>query len=406
MLNISEIRKDFPMLDKDFIYFDNGATTFKPYPVINAVNEFYTNYSSNIHRGDYDISIKASKLYDDTRVLVRDFINANDEKEIVFTSGASESLNTFAYGYGLKYLKKGDVVLTTLEEHASSVLPWFDLQKRIGIVVKYIPLNEDGTFNLDKYKECFKDEAVKVVSIAYVSNVLGYVNPIKDITKIAHDNNAIVSIDGAQAVPHLKIDVKDLDIDFLSFSAHKMCGPSGVGVLYGKFDLLDTINPLKYGGGANSRFDKEGNVLLSLTPQRFEAGTPNIEGVIAFGEAIKYLSKLDMNEIHKRDLELSNYLLSKLDKLDNIDIYNHKTECGIVSFNVKGIFAQDVASYLNASKICVRSGNHCAKILHNAIGVNETIRVSMYFYNTYEEIDKFVEVIKDVTLEKCIGAVI
>ena len=406
MLNISEIRKDFPMLDKDFIYFDNGATTFKPYPVINAVNEFYTNYTSNIHRGDYDISIKASKLYDDTRVLVRDFINANDEKEIVFTSGASESLNTFAYGYGLKYLKKGDVVLTTLEEHASSVLPWFDLQKRIGIVVKYIPLNEDGTFNLDKYKECFKDEAVKVVSIAYVSNVLGYINPIKDITKIAHDNNAIVSVDGAQAVPHLKIDVKDLDIDFLSFSAHKMCGPSGVGVLYGKFDLLDTINPLKYGGGANSRFDKEGNVLLSLTPQRFEAGTPNIEGVIAFGEAIKYLSKLDMNEIHKRDLELSNYLLSKLDKLDNVDIYNHKTECGIVSFNVKGIFAQDVASYLNANKICVRSGNHCAKILHNVIGVNETIRVSMYFYNTYEEIDKFVEVIKDVTLEKCIGAVI
>lgn len=406
MLNVSEIRKDFPMLDKDFIYFDNGATTFKPYPVINAVNEFYTNYTSNIHRGDYDISIKASKLYDDTRVLVRDFINANDEKEIVFTSGASESLNTFAYGYGLKYLKKGDVVLTTLEEHASSVLPWFDLQKRIGIVVKYIPLNEDGTFNLDKYKECFKDEAVKVVSIAYVSNVLGYINPIKDITKIAHDNNAIVSVDGAQAVPHLKIDVKDLDVDFLSFSAHKMCGPSGVGVLYGKFDLLDTINPLKYGGGANSRFDKEGNVLLSLTPQRFEAGTPNIEGVIAFGEAIKYLSKLDMNEIHKRDLELSNYLLSKLDKLANVDIYNHKTECGIVSFNVKGIFAQDVASYLNANKICVRSGNHCAKILHNVIGVNETIRVSMYFYNTYEEIDKFVEVIKDVTLEKCIGAVI
>lgn len=408
MLDTKNIRNDFPMLknNPEIIYFDNGATTFKPDVVINAVNDFYNNNTTNIHRGDYDISYRVSKAYDTTRDVVKKFINASDSKEIIFTSGASESLNTVAYGYGLSHLKEGDIILTTLSEHASNILPWFDVAKRTKAIIKYIPLNEDGTFNLDNYIDCFKDTNIKIVSLPYVSNVLGYINPIKEIVQIAHKHNAVVNVDGAQAVPHIKIDVNELDLDFLSFSGHKMCGPSGIGVLYGKYNLLKEVKPLKYGGGANSRFDKEGNVILSEIPQRFEAGTPNIEGVLGLNACINYLTNIGMDEIHNYELELISYLKNKLSTLDNVVIYNMKSECGILSFNIKDIFAQDVASYLNTKGICVRSGNHCAKILHNIIGVNETIRASLYLYNTKEEIDRFVEVVKETTLEKCIGAVI
>lgn len=408
MLDFDTLRRDFPVVENNpgVIYFDNAATTLKPKSVIDAINSFYLYFTSNIHRGDYDMSIKASKLYDDTRITVKNFINSNSEKEIVFTSGATESLNTVAYGYGYKYLKEGDVVLTTYSEHASNILPWFDVCKKTKAIIKYIPLNNDGTFNIEEYKKCFIDTNVKIVSLPFVSNVLGYINPIKEIVNIAHSYDAVVNVDGAQAVPHIKVDVKELDVDFLSFSGHKMCGPSGIGVLYGKFEILDKMDPLKYGGGANARFDSDGSVILSNVPMKFEAGTPNIEGVLGLNAAINYLESIGMDEIHNRDLELVTYLKDKLSKLDNVTIYNMNSECGIVSFNVKDIFAQDVAGYLNQNKICVRSGNHCAKILHNVICTNETIRASLYFYNTKEEIDRFVEVIKDTTLEKCIGVII
>lgn len=408
MFNVEDIRKDFPIIvnNPDLIYFDSSATSFKPKCVIDAVDNVYTNMTSNIHRGDYNMSFESDKAYDNTRRLVKEFINAQRNEEIVFTSGDTESLNLVLNMYSKKYLKKGDVVLTTLAEHASSILPLYVLSKEIGFEIKYIPLNEDGSFDIKAYEECFKDTNVKLVAMTYVSNVLAYKYPIKEITEIAHKHNAIVSVDGAQAVPHFKIDVKDLDIDFLSFSSHKMLGPSGVGVLYGKFDLLDSLDPLFYGGGANARFDKEGNIILQKTPLKFEPGTPNIEGVIGLGAAIEYINKVGIDNIEAYEKELITYMMDKLSKLDNVIIYNKNADCSIVSFNVDGIFAQDVGSYLNSFNICVRTGNHCAKVLHNVICSNESVRASLYLYNTKEEIDKFVDALKDITLEKCIGAIL
>lgn len=408
MFDVNKIRKDFPMISNNpnLVYFDSSATSFKPQTVIDAVTYYYTHNNTNIHRGDYDISFKVSKEYDETRTVVQKFINAKSEKEIVYTNGASNSLNIIAYGYGMKYLKKGDVILTTEVEHASNILPWFRVAERTGAVIKYIELNNDATFNLDNYKKCFENNDVKIVSLPQVSNVMGYIYPIKEITKIAHERGAIVNIDGAQSVPHIKVNVQDLDVDFLSFSSHKMCGPSGIGILYGKYDLLESMDPEHLGGGANARFDNKGNIILKNTPEKFEAGTPNIEGVLGLRAAIEYLENIGMDNIEEYGKELTKYFMDKITKLDNVDVYNVNSETGIISFNIKGIFAQDVASYLNRNNIAVRSGNHCAKILFNIIGATETIRASLYFYNTKEEIDKFIDVIKDVTLEKCVESVL
>lgn len=408
MFDVNKVRADFPMIknNENVIYFDSAATSLKPQRVIDAINHFYNYGTSNIHRGDYDISFKTSKTYDDVRKIVKEFINAEKQEEIVFTSGDTESLNTVTRGYMESHLKKGDVILTSELEHASSILPLYKVCEKTGAEFKLIKLNEDGSFNLDNYSKMFEEGNVKFVCLTYVSNVLGLVNPVKEIVKIAHDNNALVLIDAAQAVPHIKVDVKDLDVDFLTFSAHKMLGPSGVGVLYGKIELLDETEPLMMGGGANARFDNCGNIILKKTPTKFEAGTPNIEGVIGLGEACKYLMDISMEEIHSNDSALVKYAIEELSKLENVEVYNPKSECSLVTFNIKGIFAQDAASYLNANGICVRSGNHCAKILHNVIGATETIRASLYFYNTKEEIDKFIKVVSETTLEKCIGAVI
>lgn len=409
MYDVEQIRKDFPMIEnnEDIIYFDNSATSFKPRTVIDVIKNYYEKLNTNIHRGDYDLSYKVSTLYDDARNTVREFINASDKKEIVFTSGDTASLNSIVYGYCYSHIDKDDVILTTLAEHASSILPLFRLAKDKGCKIEYIPLNEDGTFNLNEYENCFKKHPnIKFVCLTYVSNVLGYIYPIKDICRIAHEYNALVSVDAAQAVPHFKVDVEELGVDFLSFSSHKMCGPSGVGVMYGKYKLLEETEPLLLGGGANARFEKDGSLLLMNAPEKFEAGTPNIEGVLGLDAACNYLMNIGMDNIHKHDKELVTYFVEKISKLDNIILYNPLSDCGIVSFNVKGIFAQDVGTYLNKNGICVRTGNHCAKILHNVIEATETIRASVYLYNSKEEIDKFIEVIKDVTLEKCIGAVI
>ncbi len=406
MFDLNAIRSDFPMLinNPELIYFDSGATTFKPNTVIKAVDDFYNMETCNIHRGDYDISFNVSKKYDDTRVLVQKFLNANRKEEIVYTSGATASLNTVIYGLA-HTLKEGDTILTTLVEHASNILPLFRIAKDKKLNIKYIPLNDDGTFNIDEYSKCF-DDSVKIVCLSYVSNVLGYKYPIKEVCDIAHKHSCLVLVDGSQAVPHLKVDVQALDVDFLSFSAHKMLGPSGIGVLYGKYDLLTKLNPAFMGGGANARFDKDGNIILKEVPEVFEAGTPNIEGVLGMGAAIKYLDNLGMDNVEEYDNYLIKYMMDKLTKLDNVTVYNKNADCAIASFNVNGIFAQDVGSYLNSYNIAVRTGNHCAKILHNIIGTDQSIRASMYLYNSISEIDRFIEVIKDCTLEKCIGAII
>ena len=408
MFDVIKIREDFPMIknNQNLIYFDSSATSFKPQCVIDEIVNYYENTNTNIHRGDYDLSFLVSKQYDETRNTIKQFINANDSREIVFTSGDTQSLNTIAYSYGLNNLKKGDVVLTSEVEHASNILPWFNVTKKTNSKIKYIELNEDASFNIDNYIKCFEKYNVKIVSLTYVSNVMGYIYPIKEICKIAHEHGAIVSIDAAQAIPHLKVDVKDLDVDFLSFSSHKMCGPAGIGVLYGKLNLLDNMEPLLYGGGSNARFDNCGNIILKKTPEKFEAGTPNIEGVLGLNKAAQYLMNVGMNEIDNYCKDLSEYFMNELSKLDNVEIYNKDARSGIITFNVKGIFAQDAASYFNSKGVAVRSGNHCAKLLVNIIGTSDTIRASMYFYNTKQEIDNFIEIIRETTIEKCVDSVL
>lgn len=408
MFDVNKIRNDFPMIknNQNLIYFDSSATSFKPQCVIDEVVNYYSKTNTNIHRGDYDLSFMVSKQYDDTRNTIKEFINAKDSKEIVFTSGDTQSLNTVSYCYGLANLNKDDVVLTSEVEHASNILPWFKVAEKTGSQIKYIDLNSDASFNIDNFIKCFEKYNVKIVSLTYVSNVMGYVYPIKDICKIAHQHGAIVTIDAAQAIPHIKVDVQDLDVDFLSFSSHKMCGPAGIGVLYGKYNLLDQMEPLLYGGGSNARFDNCGNIILKKAPEKFEAGTPNVEGVLGLNAAAKYLMSIGMNNIDEYCRQLSEYFMDKLSKLDNVEIFNKDARSGIVTFNVKGIFAQDAASYFNKQGIAVRSGNHCAKLLLNIIGASETIRASMYFYNTKDEIDKFIEIIKDTTIEKCVDSVL
>ena len=381
------------MFESDIIYLDNGATTFKPECVINKMTEYYTKYSANAHRGDYDISYKVDVEYENSRKLVSRFINAEMD-EVVFTSGATESLNMIVNGFFGNNLEAGDEVLITLSEHASNVLPWFMLARKNGIIVKNIELDANLHVTLNNVIKAITPNT-KVISLAHITNVVGDIRPIKEICEYAHAHNIFVVVDGAQSVPHIKTDVKELDCDFLSFSAHKMCGPTGLGVLYGKKELLESMEPVNYGGGMNESFDSIDEVYLKDLPNRLEAGTPNIASVIGFGETIKYLNKIGMDNITIHEIKLKKYLIDKFKTISHINIINEECDSGIIAFNIDGVFAQDVAYYLNKYHICVRAGNHCAKILKSAIGVKNTVRISMYFYNTYEECDKVFELLKD-----------
>lgn len=387
-------QEDFPMLKKDYIYFDNGATTLKPQCVIDKVKDYYENYSANAHRGDYDFSYRVDQEYEKVREIIRKFIHAKYREEIVFTSGSTQSLNMIAFGFFKKFLEPGDEVLITKSEHASNVLPWFILEQELGIVVKYIPLDDHHYVTVENLRKSITP-ATKVISIAGITNVIGDIRPIQEITKLAHENQIFVVVDGAQMVPHVSVDVEELDIDFLAFSGHKMCGPTGVGVLYGKKNLLEEMNPQNYGGGMNESFDSASEVELKELPTRLEAGTPNIAGVIGLGEAISYLEKIGMNSICEYEQELRKYAIEKMLSIPHLDILNIEADAGIISFNVEGIFSQDVAYYLNKYKICVRAGNHCAKILKGEVGVTNSLRVSFYFYNTKEEIDTFIDLLRD-----------
>lgn len=402
MLDVDKIRKDFPMIENnpDLVYLDSAATSLKPQCVIDAVVDFYAKHTSNVHRGDYRVAEINDKLYDGTRNLVAELIHC-DKDEVVYTHNVSHSLNQIAFGLK-SMLKKGDTVLITYAEHASNVLPWFALQKEIGINIEYIETDNEANTTIDTFKKAMH-EGVKVVSVAEVTNVLGSIQPVKEMCEIAHSYGAYMIVDGAQSVPHMKVDVKDLDVDFLGFSAHKMCGPSGVGILYGKKKLLDAMEPVFYGGDMNARFNKDGEMLLKDTPVKFEAGTPNIEGVIGTGAAIQYLLSIGLDNIHEYEKELRAYAIDKLSQLDNIEIINPDNLYGPIDFNAKGVFAQDAAGFLASKNIAVRSGNHCAKILHNIIHTDQSIRASLYFYNTKEEIDRFVEACKEITLENCVG---
>ena len=387
-------REDFPILKNDLIYFDNGATTLKPKCVIEAMNDYYYNYGANIHRGDYKISHKASEEYELVRDKVKDFINAKNAKEIVFTSGATDSLNKIVFGFMKDYLNEADEVLITKSEHASNVLPWFELKKIKNINVNYIPLDENHEVTLENLEKSIT-ENTKVISIAAVTNVVGDVRDIANISKIAHQHNIILVVDASQSVPHMKTDVIKDDIDFLTFSGHKMLGPTGVGVLYAKEEYLEKMKPTLYGGGMNQYFEETGEVEYKSIPTRFEAGTPPIAEVIGLGAAIDYLQSIGMDNINKYEQELKKYLVSKLEKNKKVILYNKSQNSGILAFNLEGIFSQDTAIYLDHYNICVRAGNHCAKILKNEINIKNTCRISLYFYNTKEEIDKLVEVLEN-----------
>lgn len=385
-------REDFPIFNQDLIYFDNGATTMKPKQVIDSVVDYYSNYTANAHRGDYNNSLKVDIKYEEVRSKVKNFINCDSEKEIIFTSGTTDSLNRIVFGYMKYFLKENDEVLITKAEHASNILPWLELEKEIGIKVKYIPLDKH-LVTVENVKNSITDKT-KVISLAHITNVLGDTRPIEEIGKICKENNILFVVDGAQSVPHIKTDVKKLNIDFLAFSGHKMLGPTGIGVLYGKEKLLEEMKPIEFGGGMNAAFSSNGEVEYKSLPSRLEAGTPNIAGVIGLGSAIDYIEKIGIDKITKHERELKEYFIEKVKDIPQIIIYNKDIPGSLIAFNIDGVFSQDTAIYLNHYNICVRAGNHCAKILKEDLLVKNTCRISFYLYNTKEEIDKLIEVLK------------
>lgn len=397
MIDHNKIVHDFPMLTrqingKRLVFLDSASTTFKPQSVIDGITEYLTTCTSNSHRGDYQTAYEVDVRVDETRATLARFINS-EKDEIVFTSGTSMSINLVAYGYGIKHLTEADEILITQAEHASNVLPWFKVSEHTGAKVNYIPLDEEGRLTPENLRKVISHKT-KIVAVAHVTNVMGFLIDLKEITKIAHEFGALVIVDGAQSVPHFATDVKDLGVDFLSFSGHKMLGPTGIGVLFGRYELLQAMDPLMMGGGMSARFDMCGDVDLMLPPIKFEAGTLNLEGIFGLKKAVEYLEEIGMDNIVEHEEELRAYAISELKKLDNVIIYNEKAEAGIITLNLKGVFAQDAATYFNSKGIAVRSGQHCAKILTDFLQTYATIRMSMYVYTTKEDIDAFVDACK------------
>ena len=392
-MNIEEIRKDFPLLkNRDIAYLDNGATTQKPIQVINTIKEFYEKYNANPHRGAYTLSVEATEVYENTRTKIAKFINAKHREEIIFSKNATESLNLIAYSYGMDNLKKDDEVVISIMEHHSNLVPWQKVTKITGSTLKYMYINTDFELSDEEIETKITDKT-KIVGISHVSNALGTINNIKKIVKYAHKIGAIVLVDASQSIPHIKIDVQELDADFLVFSGHKMLAPLGIGVLYGKRNLLNKMTPFLMGGDM-IEYVYEQDTTFAPLPNKFEAGTQNVEGVVGFGAAIDYIEKIGYDEIQKIENELLTYARQKLSKLDYLDLYltpNEENHSGVISFNIKGVHPHDVASILNSEGVCVRSGNHCTQPLMRFLGIDSSCRASFYFYNTKEDVDRLVE---------------
>ena len=395
MYNLDEIRKQFPMLHnktmqgKPLIFLDNASTTFKPQCVIDAMNDYYTNYTSNSHRGDYDLCNRVDNEVYKTRQEVASFLNC-EINEVIFTSGDTEALNLIAYGYALNVLKKDDVILLSEAEHASNVLPWYRICELTGAKVKFLEL-ENSKVTLNKVKKAFAQyNNIKIVSLAHIGNVLGYKLDAKEIAKVCHTHGSIFVLDGAQSVPHIKTDFKDLDVDFITFSAHKMCGPTGVGCLIGKASLLDKMSNFHLGGGMNVTFKNDMTYIPLEAPAKFEAGTLNLAGIIGFGEAIRFIKSIGIENIENHEKELFDYAIAKLESIKDIIIYNNDSNSGIISFNREGVFAQDEATLMNSKGIAVRSGQHCAKMMDNVIHTIATVRASFYLYTSKEDVDALI----------------
>lgn len=393
-MNIHEIRKQFPILDqkmngKQLVYFDSAATSQKPIQVIETLERYYKEYNSNVHRGVHTLGTKATDAYEGAREKVRKFINAKSMEEIIFTRGTTTALNTVAASYGLENVKEGDEIVISYMEHHSNIIPWQQVAKKTGATLKYLPLQPDGTISLEDVRQTVTPNT-KIVSIMQVSNVLGTINPVKEIGAIAHENGAIMVVDGAQSTPHMKVDVQDLNCDFYALSAHKMCGPTGIGVLYGKKELLNNMEPIEFGGEMIDFVDLQESTWKEL-PWKFEAGTPIIGNAIGLGAAIDFLEEIGLDNIEKHEHELAQYALERLSEVDGVTIYGPKHRAGLVTFNIEDVHPHDVATVLDVEGIAVRAGHHCAQPLMKWLKASSTARASFYLYNTKEEIDTFVE---------------
>jgi len=387
-----DFKEDFPIFkNRDMAYLDSGATAQKPQMVIDAINNFYDKYNANPHRGAYTLSVEATAVYEDTRAKIAKFINAKHPEEIIFSKNASESLNLLAYSYGLDNLKKGDDVVISIMEHHSNLVPWQFVTQKTGSELKYMYINDEFELSKEEIESKITDNT-KIVGITHVSNVLGTINNVKEIIKYAHKKGAVVIVDASQSIPHMKIDVQDLDADFLAFSGHKMFAPLGIGVLYGKRELLNKMNPFLMGGDMIEYVHEQKTTFAPL-PNKFEAGTQNVEGVVGLGAAIDYINSIGYDKIQEHDREIVEYAREKLSKLDYLDIYmtpNVENHSAVISFNIKGVHPHDVASILDSENVCVRSGNHCAQPLMRFLGIDSTCRASFYIYNTKEDVDRLV----------------
>ena len=388
-----DFKKDFPIFEnRDISYLDSGATSQKPQYVINAVEEFYKKFNANPHRGAYSLSLEATEQYENTREKIAKFINARNKEEIVFSKNASESLNLIAYSYGLSNLKQNDEVVLSIMEHHSNLVPWQFVTKQTNSILKYMYINNEFELSKEEIESKITDKT-KVVGITHISNVLGTINNVKEIIKYAHKKGAIVIVDASQSIPHTKVDVQDLDADFLVFSGHKMFAPLGIGVLYGKKELLNKMPPFLMGGDM-IEYVYEQNTTYAPLPNKFEAGTQNVEGVVGLGAAIDYIESIGYETINKVEQEVTEYAVNELSKLNFIEMYvtpNKQNHSSVISFNVKGVHPHDVASILDVNGVCIRSGNHCAQPLLRYMGMDSTCRASFSIYNTKEDVEKLVD---------------
>ena len=384
------------------IYFDNAATAQKPRQVIQAMINFYENNNANVHRGVHMLSLEATEMYEKSRECVANFINAKDSSEIIFTRGTTEAINLIAYSWGLKNLKEDDQILVSLMEHHSNIVPWEIIAKIRGFKINYVNITSDGILDTQDFENKLSSKT-KLVCLNHVSNVTGMINEIKCLTKTVHDHGAIMLVDGAQSVPHMKVDVQDLDADFLVFSGHKMLGPTGIGILYGKKTLLDQMEPFQGGGemikDVTFNFKtQQCTISWNELPWKFEAGTPNICGAVGLAAAIKYLEQIGMDNILTHEQTLTQYAINCMEKLDNIKLYGptDQRKCGIIPFSVTGLSSHDVALLCDNYGIAIRSGYHCAQPFHQFLQLQSSTRASFYLYNTKEEIDRFIKVLKEI----------
>ncbi|RWR06959.1 cysteine desulfurase [Siminovitchia fortis] len=396
-MKASDVRKQFPILDQEvnghpLVYLDSAATSQKPVQVIEALDEYYRGYNSNVHRGVHTLGTRATDKYEGAREKARRFINASSTEEIIFTRGTTTAINTVAASYGRANVNKGDEIVITYMEHHSNIIPWQQLAKEKGAELKFIPMHEDGSINMEEAKNTITDKT-KIVSTAHISNVLGVINPIKELAAIAHSFGAVMVVDGAQGAPHMKVDVRDLDCDFYAFSGHKMCAPTGIGVLYGKKEHLEKMEPIEFGGEMIDFVGLYDSTWKEL-PWKFEGGTPIIAGAIGLGAAIDFLNEIGPEAILEHEHKLAAYALEKMSEIENLTIYGPleaEKRAGVITFNIEGVHPHDVATVLDAEGIAVRAGHHCAQPLMKWLDVSATARASFYIYNTEQDIDRLVE---------------